>query len=207
MRAFGYILLGSASSAAVAFLLSGDWCFTSFSAAVAGGLSIVIVEYALGLLRLQGRWRSTKTRVIRAVLVGIVVGLFFRLSQEQAFEKAFGVSPPSGVRDFDATMLRAMDTIILFRFTANRETIDQLIAKRAFEQDRESVEWYGHDWSFLWGQVFSSFDEIGGEAWQNVAPMAEPELYRWRHPILFIEETILLWDADSGRAYVLYLFN
>ena len=104
-------------------------------------------------------------------------------------------------------MLRGMDTIILFRFTSDREMIDELIGKRAFEQDRESVELFGHDWSLLWGQVFSNFDELGGRSWQNVAPMSEPELYRWTNPILGIENTILLWDAESGRAYVLYLFG
>lgn len=218
------ILMCAVAGYASAIFVCGDWCFSATCAAFLSALlalSIKIVHRKL--FRLANKIPGF-ARIAVSILAGIVVGLGFRIDEEKAFRMAFGVDPPSAISEFHARMLKNIgppgDTILLVRFRANRATVQSLLNRRHFEldsswhdqaPDSQTTSLPTDEWPSLWDYVFGGFAKIGGGSWQNVAPMAFPEVYSWNNYELQTgvpvrpRSTSMLYDSDSGRCYVLYV--
>lgn len=204
------VLLAAGGTGVTVALISKDWCFTAFSSAVMAAVLIALLNsILLRLVAERFRWgRKLQLLVVAAIVAGF--GWTFRIDEQQLFQRAFGTIPPQGVHSLMVdTCLTApnRDQIILLRFAADQAVIDDLVSERNFVRDDGPVQlWLRGQitWDKLWETVFSDFDRGGGPNWTNVSPMSQPVFYRWDSEEGLLESTRLLWDAASGKAYVLY---
>jgi len=200
------ILVGSPCTAVVVAVLSMDWCSTTFHSVWMSALLIWLVdEIGPRRLALRRSW-GRQAQWLGVLVVVIALGLVFRVNAKTVFVNAFGMAPPPGVHNatVDAN-LRFVDSLQLMRFTADQATIDQIVARRKFGRNREDrdVSPQNLSWESLWVNAFGSSAQQGGDAWKNVKPMAQPVLYFWESQWPQ-EDTTLLWDAQTGQAYVMW---
>ena len=126
------------------------------------------------------------------------------------FEYAFGIAPPSGVQNIEVSRYYAGgpgDAFTLLRFTADRAAIEESVAFRPFILDSEVVEFVflpDNGLQRLWHSLFGGFAEYGGEAWEAPSQLNSPEVYKWHGAHSKLTGVILLWDAGTGEAFVLY---
>ena len=151
--------------------------------------------------------------IVLAGLVAIVLGIALHWWQHPdgagQFEYAFGVSPPSGVRDIVAYRCHVglMDTFVLLRFSANRSAIDKTVAFRPLQLDPHIVDdrlRSHNDLPRFWRSIFSNYFDYGGTGWEIPSKLVSPEVYEWQGPHPKITSVTLLWDADTGEAFALY---
>jgi len=146
-------------------------------------------------------------------LVAWGVSLAFRADPDRLFERAFGMRPPEGVKDLLAERHYAGgpgDQTILFQFTADRPTIDRLVAHRGFKPDMDRIETYWgekQNTSRLWDDLFIRMLVLPGPKWKNPPHISEPILYKWQRGPHEVEAAIMLWDAKSKKAYVMWLLG
>ena len=167
----------------------------------------VLDRFVVRLAR-RCRWRRVG-QVILVLTTACAFSLSYRLDEEAAFRRALGVFPPPGVKqltvDRDVTYIMPNIELIFLRFTADEATIRAIVVQRGFARDDKAIEaWrqHGEDWLSLWEGVFHGYASHGGREWEAPEPMRQPVIYRWSCNKDLPEHTRLLWDADSGRAYV-----
>ena len=191
-------------------LTSHDWCATTLSAALLTGVIVAACD-ALALRPLAQRGRLMKAgRLLAPLILACVIAASLHLGDDEAFERAFGSPPPVGVRELHIDYsLTFVDTVTLMRFRADQAAIDRVLAGRPFVSESDMVQLFVgevNDIDKLWRYAFTGFGDLGSEPWQDHPPMSRPALYRWSNEDA-LEQTVLLWDAQSGRAYVLYTFG
>jgi hypothetical protein len=205
----GLFLVGGAAGTFTAV-----WLGTPLFLLVAGfvvGLSAAFIDWAV-VRRIARGWRLFLSRLL------IVAGLAFGLpwvtqpSAGRAFEEAFGVPPPSGVRELSAhtRSVGPGDLVALIRFAADQATIDALAAGKGFAlQDAglDRMRDLGWDWPTYWRMTVSPLadERTGGDAWRVPPAIRDPRVYRWTRPGTATgrdESTTILWDPDTGQAYV-----
>lgn len=205
------MLLAAGGAGVTVAFLSKDWCFTAFGSAI---LSAVFIALSNNILLRSAAEHFRWGRILQLLVVVAIVavlGWAFRIDEPQVFKRAFGIVPPRGVHsltvDYNLTALPPGDKIILLRFIADQETIDELVSARQFVHEDEPVQlWLKSEitWDRFWERCFSNFSQSGGQGWTNVSPMNQPVFYRWEDPERLLERTSLLWDAETGKAYMLY---
>ncbi len=169
---------------------------------------LILLFDSLVRRRLARTQSWSRTAQIAAIVAAVALfGSLFHMSGEKAFKIAFGMPSPAGVQNLSVDCnFRLVDTTQLLHFTADRATVDQIMAHRGFRRIRETTEDYPQerDWDAVWRRVFGSFPDQGGSAWRNVAPMKIPTHFRWENEGTQ-EQVDLLWDTQTGRAYVRYV--
>ena len=159
---------------------------------------------------MRKRLRFLMIAGLAGLALGVVVFLWRHPDGAGQFEYAFGIAPPSGVKDIHAYRRYAGgpgDTFVLLQFTADRAAIDTTVACRPLEVDPNIIDnwlWRDNDVKRLWRSVFSTYPEYGGEMWEAPSNLLAAEVYEWMgsHPKLTWVK--LLWDARTGKAYALY---
>ncbi len=210
IRLIWLVLLTAGGTGITVAFISKDWCFTAFSSAVMATVLIALLNSIL--LRSVAKHFHWGRKLQLLVVAAIVAGFAwtFRIDEQQLFQCAFGTIPPQGVQSLKVdSCLKALngDQTILLRFVADRQTLDELVKARDFVRDDEPIKiWMESEnaWDALWEKCFSNFSTLGGEGWAKVSPMSQPVFYQWDNEEGLLESTRLLWDAETGKAYVLY---
>jgi hypothetical protein len=203
------IIIVAASAIGVA-ITSRDVFMPPIAAATLAGIAVV------GLRRIwrSGPWagwkhvRTAQTLSIVAVPFAFTTGL--SVDSKHLFREAFAAPLPAGVRDLvvDANMLNpAGKRTALLRFRTNAETMAELLKAADFQQDPQMQEAWsaGERWENLIRQAFGQSISVGGSAWQSIGPLPSPEFRHWMRDDGGLRmDTRILWDGQTGEAFVLY---
>jgi hypothetical protein len=205
------ILSGSVLTAIGVAYMSKDWCCSPVSSALMAGIVIGVADRYLLCPLLRNRHWVRKAQVL--FVFGCVLGfsLLGKANEDGLFKEAVGVRPSPGVKQLvvdlnEMTPAGGGEQTILLRFSADRQTIEELVKEGRLARDDETVDEVaqeGGGWEKLWHAAFYPRAKSGGQAWTGDRPMKSPILYRKRDKEHF-ESTSLLWDEDSGRAYVMF---
>ncbi|MFH1746770.1 MAG: hypothetical protein ABIG44_06960 [Planctomycetota bacterium] len=178
------------------------------AAAQAGILTLIAVallDWALFCSK-----RLAMLRLFLACMIGGGIGYYFQLTENIAFQKSFGTEPPSSIRDIRVAghyVGRLGDLAILIQFSADEKSLDTLLAQRMFDRQSEEETWWSREPTEVWRLLFGNYsDAYGGDAWLNIKPPGDIRIFKWQgdEPT---ERTTVLWDAETGRTYVLYGFG
>ena len=194
------------------------------AAFIVGTIHVAIVDFIWsGFLR---RWKETRRlRIACAVVVGGFVGSHFMLTKGTAFNRAFGIDTPEFAREVavEGHYSRGLpggisDLVIFLQFSVDRAGLQQILSKRGFERyDGKEQFWsnFGNPWVSEeelirsreggWRSLFGGFEGFRGTKWRDVAIPTSVEIYKWGVPANHY--TVLLWDVNTGRTYVLYTFG
>jgi len=187
---------------------SEDWCFSATLACVAALVIVSLIDAFLKrAIPLHSPWHF-RLRLGIAVLASAMVGANFPLSRNWAFDEAFGVACPNGVRDFK--LLRHYEGgpgehTLLMQFYADEAIIREITSQRPFLQDSDEI----HEWvaeGAVWSDAFVRFSPpgrlpFGRRSWHRISPVEAPRVFWWNE--YGGKSTLLLWDDGSGRAVVL----
>ena len=101
---------------------------------------------------------------------------------------------------------RFQDAAILIQFSADETALMNLLSHREFQRDAEKEEWWREDSATVWRQLFGGFAGFGGERWRDIELPTDVRILRWQgdDPT---ENTTVLWDESTERAFVLYTFG
>lgn len=195
-------------------LFSGDWIWSAFAAALLAGLIVAATNVLLWWMARRRRYMNvSRLQMIEgtwALLVICLLNVYFRIDEEQLFERVFSVPPPPGLRNLDVERHYQGgpgDTAILIRFEADRATLDKLMSQPSFQSAQEQLDEHRKlypDPLERWRWVFQASLTFASDSWQTPPPISAPRLYRWDSLHLSAEMIVVLWDADSGKAYVAY---
>lgn len=204
------VLLGSCLTVGAVSYVSKDWCCAPTSGAIMAAIVIGLSDRFLLVPLFKKRAGIRKAQLLFALGCVAAFAFSMRADPENLFEEVIGVRPPPGVRHLvidcnEMVPAGGGEQVILFRFVADRQTMEEIVKGGHLSRDDETVnELMGEDggWRWLWEQVFSCLADSGGDPWTNVAPMKRPVLYKKQceGP----EDMKVLWDEDSGRAYVVW---
>lgn len=198
---------GTCVAALFALGFSEDWCFSVVLGCVAALVAVSLVDILLKRsVSVHSPWHY-RLRLGVAVLVGAMIGANIPLSHDWAFQEAFGMPLPNGVRD--VRLLRFYEGgpgehTLLMQFHGDETTIRAITSQRPFLQDCDEIrEWgrTGADWS----DAFERFSPPGRlpfsrRSWHRIRPVENPQVFWWNQ---YVKSTLLLWNSDSGRAVVL----
>ncbi|NLE59929.1 MAG: hypothetical protein GX616_16375 [Planctomycetes bacterium] len=207
--------IGAVSAGVFTTLVSSDWCCTVFGASVLGGVIAGIGE-RVTQLRWVEKWRPRPVvRVLCAACIGVPIGFLFRLDSRAEFRAAFGVEPPSSVRELQIEKHYAGgpgDSVTLIRFVADQVTLEQILAAKGFREDLDLTRLYSptQEWDIFWQRLFSNLPSTyGGEAWQSVGPIVSPRVYRFPpNQMDAVMDTItVLWDPVTGKVWAMRLIG
>jgi hypothetical protein len=202
--------LGALASGTLVWFFSNEWICSAIAATF---ITAIALEWTAILTRTYpGRsWLVTRRSCyVWALLVASGVSQPFRANPSQLFERVFGMRPPEGVKDLEAERHYAGgpgDQIILIQFTADRATIDKLVAARGFKEDKDAIELYSDDErnpARLWDRLFTGVILLSGPKWKHAPMISEPFVYKWDDVPDDAHRITMLWDAKSGRAYVMW---
>ncbi|MBN1345941.1 MAG: hypothetical protein JXQ73_24840 [Phycisphaerae bacterium] len=210
-------LVASGTSGVLVFAFSGDWLCSAIGAGMLTGLIVVTIDVPLCRITTRRGWNVTRVRRLEigwALLVIAVVFMYFRVDPEGLFERVFGVRPPEGIRNLQVERHfqgGPGDAAILLRFQADRSTLERLLANKAFGdcQDwlNELLELYP-DPQERWDQIFQpAMLTFASSCWHKTPTISRPVLYRWDDFAKTGTRVILLWDAASESAYVVWLLG
>jgi hypothetical protein len=208
---WGMLFLGALSGWIFTAWFSTDVFCTSFGGALLGAAATWPVQWLLDRPFWYPRRFPPRLRALFTVIVGLIAGLCLRVSDEDAFARAFGIAPPPGVHDiaFRKTIGGSGDVTILLRFRAERAAFNQLLSARPLAANPVPLEEYARDgnWNRLVHTAFSGIgDTLGGRAWKDIEPMGAPQMYEWEeHEGNVPTQLRVLWDAQTGEAYAMYL--
>ena len=207
----GLVVASAALALVLTLFFSNDYCFTALGAAICSLVVVYIVDRVFCATPLIHRRRQAYLRATIALAVPLMLTFtpFFRLANTRAFQTAFGMLPPAGIEDLSAQRMYCGgpgDYVIQLTFRANAAVIGQITAQREFEIDQQLTQWWiDHDrsWPALVARLSSQFGAARKGWWRNRPPLENPEFWLWR-PSGTTESTLLIWDAESGRAYAAY---
>ncbi|MGD8451816.1 MAG: hypothetical protein PVJ57_08360 [Phycisphaerae bacterium] len=171
----GVRLLAILVAAAAALLSTNNWCFVILPAALAA----IVVDYVVSGIR---PW--SVLRLIVAVAVGLAVGRLLSVGPDWAFQEAFGVDAPAGVRDvhiFRHYVGGPGEHILIIEFTANPDVVKALLSLHPVVTNSETAQ----SWHAAGGGWPQAFDDFAGPcpmgfaraAWLRIRPLAEPEVF------------------------------
>jgi hypothetical protein len=200
-------LTGALATGLATTLLSNDCCSTALVATLAGAIVGWVAE-KLAQTECLAPWGLTlRKRLLGMIVVGVALSFCFRLTATSAFDLAFGFKPPPGITEIVAERHYAGgpgDKVMLLRFKADANAIQQLLASGKIQ---EQPSWFrdsgqGEPWSDIWMRFAGGMKSMIPEDWSEIEPMSAPKYYEaWPR---FATRTHLLWDAATGRAYVIY---
>lgn len=205
------VVLGMFLTAPAVAYLSKDWCCAPTSGAIVAAIVIGLVDRFL-LISLLGQQRGIRRAQVAVVICCAVgIGFLMKADPNALFQEATSVRPPPGVRHLvidrnENVPAGGGEQTILLRFYADRATIEEIAKDGQLTRDDatlDEIKTQGGDWSRVWQAAFSFFAESGGHAWTQAAPMKRPVLFRKNSPGSS-EFTSLLWDEETGQAFVVY---
>ena len=136
------VILGAALAIAVVLIPGNNWGFSAVLAAFWSCLAIVLFDCTF----FGPRTNLLTIRILIALTIGAMIGNWFRLDADYAFDVAFGTPRPSKIENLDVRGIfygRQSDQSIYFYFETDRETLDKLLAarlRRAPEKEAELIE-------------------------------------------------------------------
>lgn len=99
-RSYAWLVWLAAASGVVGQLLfSNDWCLYTIPAAFLAAFAFWGVVAFITLLSRSGRPPPRSVGLVLAVVVGLGSGAVFRVIPSWAFNEAFGMDQPGGIRD------------------------------------------------------------------------------------------------------------
>lgn len=193
------------ASAAIVMLPRSNSTFAAAYAAILAVVAAAIIDRLFFRPR-----RFLLLRLALACLIGGGIGSRLQLTDAIAFRRAFGCEPPAAVRSVvvHGHYLGSLaagppsDIWVLIQFSADDGTFQRLVSHRSFQRDEFHEKWWQEERATVWRQLFGGFAGHGGPEWQNVELPKNVQILWWRGDP--IEGTTVLWDQDTGRAYVLY---
>ncbi len=216
------ITLGGLASLLVVAAPRNNSVDAHIAAWIAGAFCVAITDFMIWSVFLQ-QWRKTRRlRVFCAVLVGSFVGSFSSLTENIAFNKAFGIDTPEFVKEVDVVghycrgpQCGIGDLVLFLQFNVDRTGLQKILSEREFDRDDQKEQlWSNHEhpWSsdgrliqrreMAWRSLFSGLLVFSNAKWNVVALPTSVEFYQWgQHGGHY---TRLLWDMDTGRTYVVY---
>ncbi len=190
---------------------SNDWCFASVTTAV---VAATMATIALIILR-KTRYPETTIRRIGFLLIlvlGVGVGLSFRLTEAEAFRLVFLSNKPEGASQVVADRHYSGgpgDSILFLEFSANESVFQELLSHQKFVRDlgieqewldRQSYDRKRNFWSFVFGGLLPD-----DHAWR-IRPISNRiEVYRGGDGIC--PRITVLRDDGAQKTYVLYSFG
>ncbi len=214
-----FVVLGSLVSVFVMGIPRNNSVAAYIAAWIVGACYATVVETVVWSGALRRRKRLTGVRIACAVAVGGLASSHFLLTKDVAFNRAFGTDVPSSIQDIMvegsyATATPPGDLMIFLQFKVDQTGLQRILLNRGFTHDREAEQRWrdGELWAEpppftqtrarIWDSLFGWCKVFSGEAWRNIALPARVEIYEWGLPAM--DHTRLLWDVDTGRAYVVY---
>lgn len=205
-------LLGALASAGLMLIPRNNAMPAAVFAAGFGAICALIADWIVwsGLLR---RWRRSRMpRLVLAGAIGCVVGSQFLLTGQVAFRRAFGMDIPPGVHGLtvEGYYSRGIpggpsDLTIFLQFDADRPVLDRILSHREFHRlSQMESDWNNEHLGagFVWRDLFWGMaSAYAGVSWQMPPKTTSVEIHRWGEGT---PRTTVLWDAERGRAYVLY---
>lgn len=197
------ILAGIVVSVGVVLLPANNSSMAAAEAAILTVIAVAFIDWSIFHPK-----RFAVQRLIVACLIGGGIGYYFQLTEAIAFQRAFGATQPSALGDIriDGHYVgRLGDLTILMQFRADEKSLNKLLSYRSFKRDSDKEEWWGEEPATVWRQLFGGFVGYGGDAWRDIELPSNVRIFRWQGDP--VEGTTLLWDADTGQTYVLYIFG
>jgi hypothetical protein len=198
------------ASAAGVVLTSKDFLFTPVAAATLAGVLTVALQRMWQHRALAELKQARTVQLLSVAAIPVLFSVGLRVNADHAFREAFGVAVPAGVRELTVDSNVSTPSgrrAVLMRFVADSRTVRELLAGGGFEADQQIAEARNeHEtWSNILRLAFGDMARLGGAAWTKMSPMPRPEYRRWLRTLDGTRtETSLLWDADTGQAYLLY---
>jgi hypothetical protein len=206
--AWWLVLSGALLSGVFVWFFSNDWFCSVLGAVLFTVAMLMISEVIVSRVQTKRVGLVRSARLVWAVIVACGVGLYFRADPNGLFEQAFGVRPPDGVTDLEGERhMGPGETTILLQFTADRSTIDKLVALREFKPDDRHLDMYwkeDRDAKKLWHEMFARLILFAGPKWKQAPQISSPVLYHLQRR-QYVDWATLLWDAETRKGYVMWL--
>ena len=204
-----------------AAFISHNWCFVCLLASLAA-LVLDILFCALAGNRVRRRTFRIAGRVALGLVVGLAIGWQHRVTPEWAFQEAFGVQPPPGIRDVHVWrhyLGGPGEHALIIEFHADHAAIEALEAA-AIETLRPlktyTVEWLEsgapdsrrvEEWRDSGGSWEAAWESFAGPArtrfsrtsWMRIRPLDAPRVLDYGYHL------VLMVDETSGRAVALHV--
>ncbi len=195
-------------------LFSNDWCFYIVPSALLAALVFWIIVRSMPFMSRLDRPPLRYLGLALAVVIGLSCGAVFRVIPTWAFNEAFGIDQPEGIRD-----LRIWrhyeggpgEHSLILEFVADEAAVRALTAALPSQSDRPPnvphMEQLEREWreSRSWLAAYELFGgpghAIGRRTWKRITPLHAPEIFYWDHGV---NSTLLLWDRTLGRVVVLH---
>lgn len=208
------VVLSALAGVLFTLAFSNNYCCVAPGAAILTAFFVWLIDAILCSTPIARRPTFPRSRYVIALVIPalLAVSPLIRLSKQQAFELAFGMAPPPGVRElrFERHYEGGPgDNSILMTFKADHACIEQITSLRAFGPDEYALERWeerGRDWSTWVARERATIRGQTGKWWRQLPPMAEPQFLQWGHgdrP----EGTLLIWEPATERAYVHYFLG
>jgi len=204
VRHFVVALLGAVVAAMVVAIPRNNSVAAAVVAAVLSFIVVLFLDW--------GMFHVTRLPVGRLIIGGAIgggIGYSMQLTDAMAFERAFGRDVPAGVAEVHVAghyIGRFADHAMLIQCRSDAAALEQLLGAREFSRDVEREEWWQKESVSVWRELFGGYAHYGGAAWDHVDLPARVQVYRWsgREEL---ESTVVLWDVDAGRLFVLYILG
>jgi hypothetical protein len=198
-----------ASAVGVA-LTSRDLFLTPIAGATMAGIVVVLLQrfWRSGE---WSQWKHVRTaQMLSLVAVPVAFSTGLSVNSDHLFGQAFNAGVTAGIHDLavDANLLNpAGKRTALLRFRADAGAMADLLTKGQFAADPQMQDAWaaGDNWPSILHQAFSDFARLGGAAWDRIGPMSNAQFREWRRTDGGMRtSTRVLWDRQTGQAFVLY---
>lgn len=199
------VLTGAFAAITMVLLPANNTFVATIEAAFLASMAVAFVDWAV-----FQHSRLFPPRLIVACLLGGGIGYYFQLTPSVAFQRAFGCAPPDNaknVRICGHYVGTFGDLFILIQFTASEADLADVLSHHPFVRDDEmEARWRNQaERPAVWRQLFDGWAQFGGKPWRKVDLPDHVRVFQWRADP--VTATKVLWNVDTGRTYVLYIFG
>lgn len=193
-------------------LIAGRWPTTPMLFGVAVMFAtvgmIAVARWWFG--RVPGGWIGQLALLLGFVLLSAGAARYLsRITPEEAFRQAFDCTLPPGVKLGTACYQHFDGGIVCLDMTAGSADLTASLRSRHFEAHDplfESFESHLLSWPEFWHLASSPWVQIAKPGWPDPPVMKSPHYYVWRSDSYGTVDFVqVIWDANDGRAFVIYV--
>lgn len=185
---------------AAALLSSNNWCFILVPTA------LLAILFDLALCAYRARFTL---RAVVSLAVGLLAGDLLSVDSAWAFQQAFGVDPPPGVREVDIARHYVGgpgEHILIIEFESDPAALQTLTSLRAMKVESDRLRLWrtsGARWQEAFDTlVLGGVTGIARWSWQRIRPLESPAAYEFE---AVGGSLTLFHEPRSGRCVALHV--
>ncbi|MCO6436739.1 MAG: hypothetical protein J5J06_06605 [Phycisphaerae bacterium] len=187
-------------------LLSHDWCCGSLGAGLLAGVAAYVLDWLFEALVEPKHPMPTRATIM--IITGLLGGLLFHLTPNEAFQMAFRTPAPQGITGLTYRLHYAGgpgDAAMWMQFSADHSTVEKLIAQGGFTEDPDQLQMC---LDTLPDRDFKAciFGGINSKERDEAVIVPSFNLRQFEYGTN-IEHVVVLWDTGTNEVWVLYTYG